>query len=226
VLTRILTNSQLELRGDGRTVYGIAVPYDRETEVSDMPGVRYREIFRYGSFAQTINRGATNRVKLMVNHDRQKLPIGRATELTERRDGLYGEFRISSIPDGDHALELVRDGVVDSFSVGFQPVKDRDSHGVVERLEVNLREVSLVAFPAYEDALIAGLRHDDPYLQYLEQIAQAIRQGFDPTQLKPADVGTLSSAAVTPDDEPQHPRHLPKHQREARLRTVKERLQT
>jgi hypothetical protein len=54
---------------------------------------------------------------------------------------------------------LVRSGTVDAFSVGFMPIRDRrDEDGTVVRLEAALREVSLVAMPAYEGALVAGVR--------------------------------------------------------------------
>ena len=43
------------------------------------------------------------------------------------RSGLYGEFRVSKVDDGDRALELVRDGVIDSFSVGFSPSSTRSA---------------------------------------------------------------------------------------------------
>lgn len=160
MLDRCLAPGDLKIRSDGRTVFGLAVPFDQEARVNDGFGP-YTEVFRFGAFAKTIaERG--DRVKLLVNHDRQRLPIGRAITLREDRAGLYGEFRVSQTPEGDTALELVRDGVLDAFSVGFQPVpgKDRKSRNFVERIEVKLREVSTVAFPAYDGALIGGVRYD------------------------------------------------------------------
>jgi HK97 family phage prohead protease len=146
----------LSTRGDGRTVYGIAMPFDREATVNDGWG-DYVEVFRKGSFAKTL-REAGN-VRLLVNHDKQqRLPIGRATTLREEAAGLYGEFRVSQTRDADEALTLIRDGVVDAFSVGFIPVKENETAGVIERTEVKLQEVSVVAFPAYADAVIGGVR--------------------------------------------------------------------
>lgn len=147
--------------GDKRTVYGLAVPYDKEATVNDGFGP-YREVFRSGSFAKTLREsGGVDRVKFYTNHSHRqnKLPIGKAISLREDPAGLVGEFYVSATRDGDEALELVRDGVLDSFSVGFAKVKERASKdGLVERLEVKLREVSLVAHPAYEGALVAGMR--------------------------------------------------------------------
>lgn len=149
--------ADLEIRSDGRTLYGIAVPYDQVATVNDGRG-NYQEMFRRGSFAKTLQEGGA-RVKLMANHDARRFPIGKATNLREDAHGLVGEFRVSETRDGDEALQLVRDGVLDAFSVGFRPVKHvRNNAGVVERHEVDLREVSVVAFPAYAGAGIAGVR--------------------------------------------------------------------
>jgi HK97 family phage prohead protease len=143
--------------GDGRTISGIACPFGVTAEVSD-GGPRYRETFVRGAFARTI-RERGDRVRLMVSHERSKLPIGRATSLTEDAAGLVGDFRVSKTMQGDEVLELVRDGALDSLSVGFVPVADRRlPDGTVSRTEVALKEVSVVATPAYDGALILGVR--------------------------------------------------------------------
>jgi HK97 family phage prohead protease len=151
--------ADLVVRGDGRTVYGMAVPFDQVATVNDGRGA-YRETFRRGAFAATISGGAGQKVKLMADHDRRRWPVGKATSLREDWAGLVGEFRVSATREGDDVLALIADGVLDSFSVGFQPVRQRrGDDGVVERLEVALREVLVVAFPAYAGATIAGVRH-------------------------------------------------------------------
>jgi len=157
----------LEVRatGDGRTVYGIAVPFDTPTEIRDLEG-EYTEVFRRGSFAQTINVGA-ERVKFLVNHDRVgRLPLGRALSLREDVTGLVGEFRVSQTREGDEVLELIRDGVLDAFSIGFRPQRDEWNvdRSFVERTQVHLSEVSTVAFPAYAGAEIAGVRAGEQHL--------------------------------------------------------------
>jgi uncharacterized protein len=152
----------LEIRGDGRTVYGLAVPFDSPTPIRDRSGT-YDEVFRMGAFANTI-RERGDRVKFLANHDRQTLPLGKAVMLREDPAGLIGEFRVSATPAGDAALELIRDGVLDALSIGFAPLQSIGREGrdaVVERTEVKLMEVSAVAFPAYEGAVIAGVRSED-----------------------------------------------------------------
>ncbi len=155
----------LEIRSDGRTVYGLAVPFDTPQRVSDlMDGgvVTYDEVFRNGAFTDTI-RERGSRVKFLLNHDKRSLPLGPALSLREDAAGLVGEFRVSNTRAGDEALELIRDGALDGLSVGFKPLTQRGDERagkLVERLSVKLIEVSAVAFPAYDGALIAGVRSE------------------------------------------------------------------
>ena len=148
--------SDLEIRagGDGRTIVGIVVPYNLEQRINR----QLTEVFRPGAFAAVTR--AAHRVKLLVGHDSNQLPQGRATLLREDSQGLYGEFRVSKTQRGDELLELVADGAVDQFSIGFQPLQDRKRQdGVVERSRAHLAELSLVTFGAYGMAAsVAGIR--------------------------------------------------------------------
>lgn len=146
-----------ELRAaEGRNVFGTVVPYGVDTQISEL-GRTYTERFQVGAFARSIlERGA--KVRLLVSHDSTKLPIGRATELVESARGLEASFLVADVAAGNDALELVRSGVVDSFSVGFRPIKSRQDGNVTVRVEAALFEVSLVGFPAYAGANVAGIR--------------------------------------------------------------------
>lgn len=158
-LIRAFPNGDLSLGRDGRTVLGVAVPFGVPTDVNDGYGP-YREEFRRGAFTRTIaERG--NRVKALALHNRQRMPIGRATLLREDPAGLYAELRISQTVAGDEALELVRDGALDGLSIGFNGIREeRGPDGTVIRTEVRLNEISLVAFAAYDGAVITGVRSE------------------------------------------------------------------
>jgi HK97 family phage prohead protease len=161
VITRVAQLADLELRGDGRTVVGVAVPFDSPTVVHEY-GQRYRETFRHGAFTRTLAERGPQRVKLLALHQADRLPLGRLTAAREDAAGLVIEGRVSQTAAGDEVLELVRDGALDAFSVGFRPVRDRwsPSRDAVERLEVALLEVSLVPFPAYADAVVTAVRQE------------------------------------------------------------------
>ncbi|MGP3708944.1 HK97 family phage prohead protease [Gordonia paraffinivorans] len=131
--------------GTGRTVHGLAVPFGQVVEIDDAYG-SYRERFERGAFRRTIADRA-HKVKLFTQHDRRRLPIGKATELRETDDGLFAAFEVAATTAGDDALELIRSGVVDNFSIGFRPMRDRRDGDIVTRTEVALLEVSLVSDP-------------------------------------------------------------------------------
>ena len=172
----------LEVRSDGRTVHGVAVPWDTPARVNDGFGP-YTEVFRKGAFERTI-RERGHKVKALANHDRRSLPLGRANLVREDAAGLYTELRVSKTRAGDEALELVRDGALDAFSVGFVPVKEREGpDGLVERTEVRLNEVSLVAFPAYDGAAIAGIRGDDLPVDDARSILEALEPASEGDRL-------------------------------------------
>jgi hypothetical protein len=206
LICRALTYADLEIRGDGRSVYGVIVPFDRETVVNGREG-KFREVFRSGAFRQSINVGVS-RVKLFVNHNhlRGKEPIGVATSLAEEPKQLVGEFRIANTTDGEEALQKIRDGVFDAFSIGFAdvPGKSIRSKDLIERTEVKLREVSVVSYPAYEDAAIAGIRAAFPELtgEVLERLL-ALATNLDTRTMEAAD-GTSEDEQSRSDEQDDH----------------------
>lgn len=165
-LVRTAAFADLELRGDGRTIVGIAVPFDQPTEIASYGGT-YTETFRRGAFTRTLTERGASRIKLLAIHDSTTMPLGRLSSATEDATGLRIEARVSQTQAGDEALQLVADGALDAFSIGFAPVPAGDrwnaTRTAVERVEVKLHEVSLVPFPAYAGAVITGVRACQPY---------------------------------------------------------------
>lgn len=155
----VLYRTQQVDQFDGRRISGTVVPYGQVATVNDGAG-EFRERFAPGAFRRSLEQRG-DKTKLLVNHDSmRRLPIGKVDSIAESTQGLVAEFAVSKTRDGDEALELVRDGVLDSFSVGFRPIRSKTVGGVVERVEAALKEVSVVAFPAYAAATIAGVRSD------------------------------------------------------------------
>lgn len=171
LFVRSFADADLSIRSDGRTIFGLAVPFDTPAPIGDIEG-HYVESFQRGAFAQTINRGALTRVKLRMLHDKTTTN-GVAVELREDAAGLMAAMRVSKTQRGDEIIELVRDGAFDQFSVGFSPIKSlwsdlghvdgprfdnpaRDA--TVTRTEVALNEISVVDFAAYDAAMIGGVR--------------------------------------------------------------------
>ena len=88
---------------------------------------------------------------ILFNHDYNR-PIGRATKLTATKDGLHMEAKISKA--SKDVAELVKDGVLGAFSVGFR-VKDADYLKETDGLmikDAELFEVSVVSVPCNQAA--------------------------------------------------------------------------
>jgi len=154
----ILTRSYaaaLEVRDDGRTLVGVAVPYGVETRIG-----RYVESFAPGAFPDA----GTHPLTATHPRDGAELPIGHSVELRDEADGLHGAWHVSETETGNEVLTLVRDGVPLGLSVGFIPDRDqwnRDRTRVV-RVRATLDHVAVVRTPAYPDARIAAVRHAQP----------------------------------------------------------------
>ena len=97
-------------------------------------------------------RNFENNPIILFNHDYNK-PIGRATGLKVTPNGLELEAKISkSAPEG--VCELVKDGVLGAFSVGFR-VKDADYLEETDGYKIKdaeLFEVSVVSVPCNQAA--------------------------------------------------------------------------
>ncbi len=152
-----LDGYEVRTTADGRTLDVLAVPFDRPTNVGP-----YVETFKRGAFAKTITE-RPEKVKLLALHEERSLPLGAAKVLREDAEGLFASMRVSKTRAGDEALELIADGALDSVSIGFVPVRSEWSRDrtAVERREVKLLEISLVAYPAYDDAKVLALREQE-----------------------------------------------------------------
>ena len=111
-------------------------------------------------------------VKLTIDHDHV---VGRATGFDQRDDGLWMTAHISDTTEGRDIAQLMRDGAIDSMSVGFIPNEDSvDKSGVIHRRRVTLMEVAVTGLPAYENAKIANQRNRKEPIMNIDQIMQRL----------------------------------------------------
>lgn len=142
------------LAGEGeektRTIAGVAVPYGVDA-VALTGAVR-------------IERGAIRaegKPKFIRDHDMSR-PLGVVSELIDTEDALLFEAKISATRDGDEALVLASDGVLDSVSVGLD-VEDFEYDGrtMVVKSAV-MKELSLLAYGAFPEAKVASVAASEP----------------------------------------------------------------
>lgn len=131
-----------------REVSGIAVPYNDTIDI----GGGMKEKFAPGAVDLNAD------VKLFRDH---KEIIGLVTKMEDSEEGLIINAKISETSLGNETLNLVKDGAIRSFSVGFIPVIDEKKDNTIIRKKVDLKEVSLVAFPAYDKAEVLSVREEN-----------------------------------------------------------------
>ncbi len=141
--------TEFKVSNDGRTVEGYASTFGNVDQVGD--------IVVAGAYKRTLNNNM-GRIKVLRDHEH---PIGMPVKAFEDSKGLYTESRISDTQLGNETLTLLRDGVLDRMSIGYEPVaKEMGQHeGKQVRYlkEIKLYEWSIVTFPANEQAAVTGI---------------------------------------------------------------------
>lgn len=140
---------EFDVRADleERTITGLAVPYGQEASI----GGAYMERFVPGAITDVTD------VKLFYGHEE---PIGKVLSGRETDEGYEITAKVSDTARGNEVMTLMRDGVLNKFSVGFVPLESEREGSTVTRTKVSLREVSVVPFPAFSGANITEVRED------------------------------------------------------------------
>ena len=158
-MTELETRSfEVRLEADTREVVGIAVPYGQVADIGS-----YQEKFAPGAIRSVED------VKLFWQHSE---PIGKILEGRDTEAGFEIRAMISDTPRGQEAYTLLKDGVINKFSVGFMPIEQTREGSLVTRTLVDLKEVSLVSFPAFQGANVAEVREESTVA---EVVADSIR---------------------------------------------------
>jgi HK97 family phage prohead protease/HK97 family phage major capsid protein len=155
--------SEIEIReadltldaAEERTITGLAVPYNQEASI----GGGIQERFAPGAI------DSVEDVKLFYGHEE---PIGRVISGRETPEGYEITAKVSNTARGEEVLTLMRDGVLNKFSVGFMPIEQDRDGSLITRTLVDLKEVSVVPFPAFAGANITEVREDQQDAAALE----------------------------------------------------------
>jgi HK97 family phage prohead protease len=106
-------------------------------------------VFAKGS----IEIGDPGKVKMLMQHRPEK-PIGRMQKFQQAEDGIYASFKISASMQGQDALILASEALVDGLSVGVDVNKSIQKKDYLYVTSATLREVSLVESPAFSAAQV------------------------------------------------------------------------
>ena len=116
----------------------------------------YGDIIEQGAFSKTLQEN-NNRVKVLWQHDVNE-PIGKPVAMEQDSKGLYIKAKISMTDTGKKAMELMRDGVIDEMSIGYDIIKDEYKGKNRMLKELRLWEFSPVTFAANEKARITSAK--------------------------------------------------------------------
>lgn len=161
-----------------RLVSGIAVPYDKKEN---------GELFAYGA-AQV-----ADDAKLFAYHE---TPIGKIVEHSHSPEGLNVRAYISETAAGNDIYQLLLDGVLDTFSVGFDnAVSERLEDGTTVIKSARIREVSVVPFGWYHQGAKVSEVREEP----TEETATTVDGEDEPLDGSEQEKDTTVTDEVTVD---------------------------
>lgn len=151
------TELKTRAEGENMTIEGYFVVFNSQTEL--WQGA-YEEIA-----PQALDNTLSNDIRALINHD-TRLVLGRnksgTLDLKVDSRGLWGSIKINpNDTDAVNLYERVKRGDVDQCSFGFNVTSEETDwreDGTVKWTitGVDLHEVSVVTFPAYEDTGVAA----------------------------------------------------------------------
>lgn len=141
-----------QVDAEKRTITGMVVPW----------GKTARSGFSKWRFTpDSLRWSDVSRVKLNLHHDFSQL-VGRATRLQSGSKGLMATYKVARGPEGDRALALAEDKILDGFSIevdfnddlgdSWQPDPSDESVRLVR--QASLRGTALTGMPAFDDARV------------------------------------------------------------------------
>jgi HK97 family phage prohead protease len=143
----------LELRADGSRIVGLAIPFNSRSR--DLGG--FVEIVR----PQAVTRSLSADVVALYNHEPGAV-LGRTPTTLQLRTEDRGLTFTITPPDtqtGRDTLTLVSRGDLKGASFGFRTIADAWSREgdttIRELLDIEIAEISLTAFPAYQQTDVA-----------------------------------------------------------------------
>ena len=140
---------------DKKVLEGYASVFNSKTDLG-----RFDEVIEPGAFARSISEGQD--VRALIDHDSGRV-IGRTKNgtLTMQEDsrGLFTRIELPDTQDGRDLSTLIERGDLDAMSFGFTVSGDRwekhEGRNTRYISDVDMFDVSVVAFPAYTDTTVA-----------------------------------------------------------------------
>lgn len=122
-----------------------------------------RDIVMPGAFKTFLAGRQASSIKMLWQHDPSQ-PIGYWTSAAEDQKGLFVKGTIlRDVQRGAEAYVMMKAGVIDSMSIGYRTIDaDYVQGGVRQLKQLELPEISLVTFPANDQATVSAVKDFNP----------------------------------------------------------------
>lgn len=205
---------------DGRTLVGLAVPFNSPTRIDSPFEGRFDEQFVRGAFARSLG---LRTPKLQFEHGTHplfgSLPIGEFRSIKETSRGLEVEARIFEAELFAPLREAIASDAIDGMSIRFRALEleiadpeARDDGGDVELRtvrEADLLELGPVVFPAYPDTTVdlrdLDLNDKNDRRRLAEALVGGVVTGRAPDESQAPDLDVTGPPAATTGQVLRHP---------------------
>jgi len=137
--------------------------FEGHAALFDIPN-EFDEIVLPGAFKRTLHKHPKKRIRMLRQHQQREI-IGVWQKIVEDDKGLFVRGKLlTELSIAKESLILMKEGALDSLSIGFRTIKDQFNtvKKLRELIELQLFEISLVAIPAQLGALITSVRELGP----------------------------------------------------------------
>lgn len=119
--------------------------------------------------------------RLLWAHDPRSMPVGVITHIEEDSKGLLFEGKLSKTTDGSNLYILAKDGAVDSFSIGYNVIREKwnPTTKYNELHEIEVKEISFVNFACNEESLLQDIKSTilEGKLPTIRELERYLREG-------------------------------------------------
>lgn len=142
----------LKADGDSGNIKGYASAFDVVDEVD--------EVVVRNAFAKSLGERGDTRL-ILSQHDPFRNPIGKARVFEDEKGLGFEGTIVTSTSEGHDVYELIKAGVLSKVSIGYNVEEDSWKDGVRYLKQIDLREISIVTFPANEATEVVAVKSVD-----------------------------------------------------------------
>lgn len=115
-----------------------------------------------GAYQKSIERHMKNGTmpKMFWMHNPYDLPVGKWIEMREDEKGLFLKGKLSDTAMGRDIETLMKEGALDSFSIGYIEVESKwnTEKQCNDLIELDIKEISIVNFACNEESLLQDIK--------------------------------------------------------------------